>query len=74
VFQPKGADVILEWIAVGLGVLAMAIMLALHFGRVRSAAGRSSFPPCGERWPEGPDEGLAPSGAGFDRLRENSPD
>jgi hypothetical protein len=36
VFQPKGADVILEWIAVGLGVLAMAIMLALHFGRVRS--------------------------------------
>jgi hypothetical protein len=36
VFQPKGADVILEWISVGLGVLAMAIMLALHFGRVRS--------------------------------------
>ena len=35
-FQPKGADVVLEWIAVGLGVLAMAIMLALHFGRVRS--------------------------------------
>ena len=35
-FQPKGADVVFEWIAVGLGVLAMAIMLALHFGRVRS--------------------------------------
>ena len=35
-FQPNGADVVFEWIAVGLGVLAMAIMLALHFGRVRS--------------------------------------
>jgi hypothetical protein len=35
-FLPKGADVVLEWVAVGLGVLAMAIMLALHFGRVRS--------------------------------------
>jgi hypothetical protein len=35
-FLPKGADVVLEWIAVGLGVLAMAIMLAWHFGRVRS--------------------------------------
>jgi hypothetical protein len=37
-FFPKGADVELEWIAVGLGVLAMAIMLARHFGRVRSGA------------------------------------
>jgi len=35
-FLPKGADVVLEWVAVGLGVLAMAIMLAWHFGRVRS--------------------------------------
>src|SRR5271170_5089905 len=29
-----------------------------------------SLPPCGGRWPEGPDEGLAPSRAGFERLRE----
>jgi hypothetical protein len=35
-FLPKGADVVLEWVAVGLGVLATAIMLAHHFGRVRS--------------------------------------
>ena len=35
-FLPKGADVVLEWIAVAVGVLAMAIMLARHFGRVRS--------------------------------------
>ena len=35
-FLPKGADVVLEWVAVGPGVLAMAIFLARHFGRVRS--------------------------------------
>jgi hypothetical protein len=35
-FLPKGADVVLEWVAVGLGVLAMAIFCARHFGRVRS--------------------------------------
>jgi hypothetical protein len=38
-FRPKGADVVVEWIAVGLGVLAMAVMLARHFGRVRSGVG-----------------------------------
>src|ERR1700691_592255 len=36
--------------------------------------GFPSLPPCGGKWPEGPDEGLAlglaPSGAGFERLRE----
>jgi hypothetical protein len=35
-FAPKGADVVLEWAAVGLGVLTAAVMLAKHFGRVRS--------------------------------------
>jgi hypothetical protein len=35
-FVPKGSDVVLEWVAVGLGVLVAAIMLARHFGRVRS--------------------------------------
>ena len=34
-FVPKGSDVVLEWVAVGLGVLVAAIMLARHFGRVR---------------------------------------
>ena len=36
-FAPKGADGVLEWVAVGLGVLAAAVVLARHFGRVRSA-------------------------------------
>jgi len=35
-FFPKGADVVLEWVVVGLGVLVMAIFLARHSGRVRS--------------------------------------
>ena len=35
-FVPKGSDVVLEWVAVGLGVLVAAIMLARHLGRVRS--------------------------------------
>jgi hypothetical protein len=35
-FAPKGADVVAEWIAVGLGVLVAAIFLARHFGGVRS--------------------------------------
>jgi hypothetical protein len=35
-FAPKGADVVAEWIAVGLGVLVAALFLAWHFGRVRS--------------------------------------
>ena len=34
-FWPKGAEVVWEWVAVGLGVLAMAVFLAWHFGRVR---------------------------------------
>ena len=38
-FSPKGAEVVWEWVAVGLGVLAMAVMLARHFGRVRSGGG-----------------------------------
>jgi hypothetical protein len=37
-FAPKGADVVLEWVAVGLGVLAMAVVLARRFGQVRSAS------------------------------------
>ena len=49
-FLPKGADVVLEWVAVGLGVLAMAIFLAWHFGRVRSRIGGSRpRAPCGGR-------------------------
>jgi hypothetical protein len=35
-FAPKGSDVVAEWAIVGLGVLLMAIMLATHFGRVRT--------------------------------------
>jgi hypothetical protein len=35
-FAPKGADVVAEWIAVGLGVLVAALFLARHFGAVRS--------------------------------------
>jgi hypothetical protein len=38
-FAPKGADMVLEWVCVGLGALLIAIFLAQHFGRVRS--GRS---------------------------------
>lgn len=38
-FSPKGADVVLEWAFVGLGALLTALLLARHFGRVRS--GRS---------------------------------
>jgi hypothetical protein len=33
-FAPKGSDVVLEWSAVGLGVLVAAVLLAKHFGRV----------------------------------------
>ena len=35
-FAPKGADVVAEWIAVGLGVLVAALFLARRFGAVRS--------------------------------------
>ncbi len=35
-FTPKGSAVALEWVAVGLGALVAAVMLAKHFGRVRS--------------------------------------
>ncbi len=35
-FEPKGADVVLQWIAVGLGVLAAALGLAYRFGQVRA--------------------------------------
>jgi hypothetical protein len=35
-FAPKGADVVAQWVLVGLGVLVMALALARHFGRVRS--------------------------------------
>src|ERR1700689_5942189 len=35
-FAPKGADVVLEWMFVGLGVLVMALFCAWHFGRVRA--------------------------------------
>jgi hypothetical protein len=35
-FVPKGSDVVLEWVAVGLGMLVAAVMLARHFGRVRA--------------------------------------
>jgi hypothetical protein len=38
-FAPKGADVALEWTFVGLGALLMALLLARHFGRVRSGRG-----------------------------------
>ncbi len=33
---PEGSDAALGWAAVGLGALAAAVMLARHFGRVRS--------------------------------------
>jgi hypothetical protein len=35
-FAPKGADVVLEWVFVGLGALLMALFCAWHFGRVRA--------------------------------------
>jgi hypothetical protein len=35
-FAPAGPQAALGWAAVGLGALAMAVMLARHFGRVRS--------------------------------------
>jgi hypothetical protein len=40
-FAPKGADVGFEWVCVGLGVLAIAIFCAWHFGRVRSGRNQS---------------------------------
>ena len=36
VFAPKGSEVVWEWVAVGLGVLVAAVLLAKHFGRVRA--------------------------------------
>jgi hypothetical protein len=39
-FAPKGADVVLEWACIGLGVLLMALFLARRFGRVRSRQGQ----------------------------------
>ena len=38
-FAPKGADVLVEWAFVGLGALILALLLASHFGRVRSPRG-----------------------------------
>jgi hypothetical protein len=35
-FEPKGADVVLQWIAFGIGVLAAALGLAYWFGKTRS--------------------------------------
>ncbi len=35
-FAPGGSEAALEWAAVGLGALAASVMLAKHFGRVRS--------------------------------------
>lgn len=36
VFQPRGDGALLGWILVGLGFLMMAVMLSIHFGKVRS--------------------------------------
>jgi hypothetical protein len=35
-FAPKGSEVVLEWVIVGLGVLVAALYLARHFGNVRA--------------------------------------
>jgi hypothetical protein len=35
-FSPKGADVVLEWALVGLGLLVTSIFCAWHFGRMRA--------------------------------------
>jgi hypothetical protein len=35
-FAPKGINVVAEWAIVGLGVLIAAVLLARHFGGVRS--------------------------------------
>ena len=35
-FWPRGNAAALGWILLGLGVLLMAVMLASHFGKVRS--------------------------------------
>ena len=37
-FGRKGADVVLEWVFVGLGALVIAHFCAWRFGRVRSGA------------------------------------
>ena len=37
-FWPRGVDVLFEWALVWLGALAIALGLALHFGRVRGNA------------------------------------
>jgi hypothetical protein len=38
-FFPKGAEVVLEWTLVGLGVLIVALLLAWRFGSIRSKRG-----------------------------------
>ncbi len=35
-FQPRGQGAFLGWILVGVGVLLMAVVLSIHFGKVRS--------------------------------------
>jgi hypothetical protein len=35
-FRPRGDSALLGWILFGLGALLMAIMLSIHFGKVRS--------------------------------------
>jgi hypothetical protein len=34
-FAPKGRDVAVEWMLVGLGVLVASVLIAWYFGRVR---------------------------------------
>src|SRR4249919_2816344 len=35
-FSPQGADVVLEWVLVSLGLLVTSIFCAWHFGRMRA--------------------------------------
>jgi len=41
-FSPKGSDVVLEWIAVGLGLLVAAVILARHFAQPHSPSSQST--------------------------------
>ena len=60
-FAPKGADVVLEWVFVGLGALLIALFCAWHFGRVRAGGGKGSGI-----------SGVMPAKAGILYLRSDS--
>ena len=64
-FAPKGADVVLEWVFVGLGALMMALFCAWHFRRVRART-QAGLVSC----PRKRASSTAGSGSGFPLARE----